>query len=84
MKLVTTRNRLSRVAGWVAGSIETKAISALKLELKLELAGAELGNKYEGSAQGCRPGQEEIGREKREKRSSTRERPSLWERSVRG
>ena len=29
--------------GWVAGSIETKAISALKLELKLELAGAELG-----------------------------------------
>ena len=30
--------------GWVAGSIETKAISALKLELKLELAGAELGN----------------------------------------
>ena len=33
------------VAGWVAGSIETKAISALKLELKLELAGAELGNK---------------------------------------
>ena len=31
-------------AGWVAGSIETKAISALKLELKQELAGAELGN----------------------------------------
>ena len=28
----------------MAGSIETKAISALKLELKLELAGAELGN----------------------------------------
>ena len=27
----------------MAGSIETKAISALKLELKLELAGAELG-----------------------------------------
>ena len=33
------------MAGWVAGSIEPKAISALKLELKLELAGAELGNK---------------------------------------
>ena len=34
-----------RPGGWVAGSIETKAISALKLELKLELAGAELGKK---------------------------------------
>ena len=33
------------MAGWVAGSIETKAISALKLELKLELAGAELGKR---------------------------------------
>ena len=36
------------MGGWpggrVAGSIETKAISALKLELQLELAGAELGN----------------------------------------
>ena len=31
----------------MAGSIETKAISALKLELKLELAGAELGNNSE-------------------------------------
>ena len=33
--------------GWVAGSNETKAISALKLELKLELAGAELGNIFD-------------------------------------
>ena len=32
----------------MAGSIETKAISALKLELKLELAGAELGKKQTG------------------------------------
>ena len=33
----------------MAGSIETKAISALKLELKLELAGAELGNMKKAS-----------------------------------
>ena len=33
-----------RVGGWVAGSIETKAISASKLKLKLKLTEAELGN----------------------------------------
>ena len=30
--------------GWVAGSIETKAISAYNLKLKLKLTEAELGN----------------------------------------
>ena len=30
--------------GWVAGSIETKAISASNLKLKLKLTEAELGN----------------------------------------
>ena len=30
--------------GWVAGSIETKAISAFNLKLKLKLTEAELGN----------------------------------------
>ena len=35
---------LSRVGGWVAGSIETKAISASNLKLKLKLTEAELGN----------------------------------------
>ena len=33
------------MAGWVGGSIETKAISASNLELKLKLTEAELGNK---------------------------------------
>ena len=32
------------VGGWVAGSIETKAISASNLKLKLKLSEAELGN----------------------------------------
>ena len=31
--------------GWVAGSIETKAISASNLKLKLNLTEAELGKK---------------------------------------
>ena len=31
--------------GWLAGSIETKAISASNLKLKLKLTEAELGNK---------------------------------------
>ena len=31
--------------GWVAGSFETKAISASNLKLKLKLTEAELGNK---------------------------------------
>ena len=32
------------MVGWVAGSIETKAISASNLKLKLKLTEAELGN----------------------------------------
>ena len=32
------------MGGWVAGSIETKAISASNLKLKLKLTEAELGN----------------------------------------
>ena len=32
------------VGGWVAGSIETKAISASNLKLKLKWTEAELGN----------------------------------------
>ena len=30
--------------GWLAGSIETKAISASNLKLKLQLTEAEIGN----------------------------------------
>ena len=39
-------NKLSRVGGWgwVAGSIETKTISASNLKLKLKVTEAELGN----------------------------------------
>ena len=33
------------VGGWVAGSIETKAISASNLKWKLKLTEAELGKK---------------------------------------
>ena len=32
--------------GWVAGSIETKTISASNLKLKLKLTEAELGNNH--------------------------------------
>ena len=32
--------------GWVAGSIETKTISASNLKLKLKLTEAELGNSF--------------------------------------
>ena len=38
--------------GWVAGSIETKTISASNLKLKLRLTEAELGNSMEIN-QGC-------------------------------